>query len=141
MADFDEVRGQYHRALEAFIQGDPRPVQGLWSKRDDVTLANPLGPPARGWDAVRETMERAASQLRDGEAFSVESISTYATPDLAYELQIERCMVKVGGANEAAPSSLRATNVFRREDDGWRIVHRHADPITVERPAASLVQS
>ena len=51
MADFDELRGQYHRALEAFIQGDPKPVQGLWSKREDVTLANPLGPPARGWDA------------------------------------------------------------------------------------------
>jgi hypothetical protein len=64
MADFDEVREQYHRALEAFIPGDPKPVQGLWSKRDDVTLANPLGPPARGWDAVRETMERAASPRR-----------------------------------------------------------------------------
>jgi ketosteroid isomerase-like protein len=86
-------------------------------------------------------MERAASQLTDGEAFSVECISTYATTDLAYELEIERCRVKVGGADEAAPSSLRATNVFRREDDGWRIVHRHADPITGERPAESIVQS
>ena len=141
MADLDDVRAQYHSALEAFAQGDPEPVARLWSKRDDVTLANPFGPPALGWDAVRETMERAASQLRDGEAFRVECISTYATPDLAYELQIERCRVKVGGADEATPTSLRATNVFRREDDGWRIVHRHADPITGERPPESIVQS
>ena len=141
MAGFDEVREQYHRSVEAIIRGDPEPQKPLWSKRDDVTLANPFGLPVRGWDAVRETMDRAASQLRDGEGLSFESISRYATPDLAYELEIERCRVKVGGADEAATSSLRATTVFRREDDGWRIVHRHADPITGERPPESIVQS
>ena len=132
---------QYHHALEAFVRGDPEPVQRLWSKRDDVTLANPLGPPVRGWEAVREVAEHAASQLRDGEAFSFESISTYVTTDLAYELGIERCRVKVGGADEAAPTALRVTNIFRREDDGWRVVHRHADPITGRRPAESIVHS
>ena len=141
MADLDDVRAQYHRALEAFVRGDPEPVAKLWSKRDDVSLANPLGPPAVGWEAVRATMERAALQLADGEAFSVECIAMHATNDLAYELEIERCRVKVGGADEAAPSALRATNVFRREDDGWRIVHRHADPITGERPPESIVES
>jgi len=75
MADFDEVREQYHRALETYILGDPGPVMGLWSTRDDVTLANPIGPPVRGWDGVREAAERAASQLRDGDAFSLECIS------------------------------------------------------------------
>ena len=141
MAGFDELRGQYHRGLEAFIQGDQEPVLRLWSKRDDATLANPLGPPARGWDAVREAGERAATQVADGEAFSVESISMYATPDLAYELGIHRFKAKLGGADEAVPISLRVTTIFRREDDCWWIVHRHADPITGERPAASIVSS
>ena len=141
MADFDGVREQYHRALETYILGDSEPVKRLWSRRDDVTLANPLGPPVRGWDAVRETGDRAASQIRDGEAFSIESISTYATTDLAYEVNIERSRVKVGGADEAVPVALRTTTIFRREDDGWRIVHRHADPITSPRPAESMVQS
>ena len=27
MADFDEVREQYHRALETYILGDPEPVR------------------------------------------------------------------------------------------------------------------
>jgi ketosteroid isomerase-like protein len=48
--------------------------------------------------------------------------------------------MKVGGAEELVPVSLRVTTIFRREDDGWRIVHRHADPITAPRTARSIVQ-
>ena len=48
--------------------------------------------------------------------------------------------VKVGGASEAVPSSLRVTTIFRREEDGWKILHRHADPITTPRPIESLLQ-
>jgi ketosteroid isomerase-like protein len=140
MVDFEEVRDQYHRALEVFITGDPDASQPVWSKRDDVTLANPLGPPVRGWDAVRETIERAAAQVRDGEALTIESLSTYATPDLAYEITLERCIAKVGGAATATPITLRVTTIFRREDDGWKVVHRHADPITGPRPVESLIQ-
>jgi ketosteroid isomerase-like protein len=141
MADFDEVREQYHRALETYILGDPGPVMRLWSTRDDVTLANPIGPPVRGRDGVREAAERAALQLRDGEAFSLECIAAYATADLAYEVNIERSRVKVGGAEEVAPTALRTTTIFRHEDDGWRIVGRHADPIIAPGPLESIVRS
>ena len=44
----------------------------------------------RGWEAVREAGTRAATQIADGEAFTVELVSTYATMDLAYELEIHR---------------------------------------------------
>ena len=113
----------------------------LWSTRDDVSLANPLGPPVRGRDAVREAAARGAAQLRDGEAFSLECISSYATTDLAHEVNIEQSRVKVGEAEEVAPTALRTTTIFRREDDGWRIVHRHADPITKPQPVESIVES
>ena len=45
-----------------------------------------------------------------------------------------------GGSDEIAPVSLRVTTVFRREDGEWRIVHRHADPITSPRSLESLLQ-
>jgi ketosteroid isomerase-like protein len=95
----------------------------------------------RGWQAVRDASGRAASQVADGEAFSVESVSMCATPDLAYELEVHRFRAKVGGADESAPVSLRVTTIYRREDDGWRVVHRHADPITGGQPVESLAQS
>jgi ketosteroid isomerase-like protein len=68
-----------------------------------------------------------------------ERISQVITADLAYVVEIERSRAKLGGAEELIPFALRATTVFRREEDGaWRICHRHADPITTPRPIESL---
>ena len=139
-SDLEELQEQYHRAVEAVIKGDSSLQEPLWSRSEDVTLANPLGPPARGWAEVSSALRRAASQLRDGEGLESERISGYSADDLAYTLEIERCRVKVAGASEAAPSSLRVTTVFRREEDGWRVLHRHADPITTPQPIQSVIQ-
>jgi hypothetical protein len=49
--------------------------------------------------------------------------------------------VKVAGAEEHSPSSLRATTIFRREDGEWKFAHRHADPITGARSPESLIQA
>jgi ketosteroid isomerase-like protein len=139
-SDLDQFLEQYHRSLEAVVEGDPSPQERLWSRRDDVTLANPLGPPARGWTEVSNALRRAASRLSDGQVLGVEQLSGYSSGDLAYFVEIERFRVKVGGAREPAPSSLRVTTIFRREQDGWKVLHRHADPITTPRPIESLVQ-
>lgn len=140
-SDLAQVVEEYHRALDAFVKGDPKPNKKLFSRRGDVTLANPLGPPARGWDQVEQTMERAVSQVREGEATRFERISEFATPDLGYILEIERTRMKLGGSDQMSPVALRVTTIFRREEDGWRIVHRHADPITASRPIESIVAS
>jgi ketosteroid isomerase-like protein len=140
MSDLEQVMEQDHRALDAFMKGDPEAKKRLYSKGDDATLANPLGPPARGWNQVEEALERAASQVRDGEVVAFERISQYATADLAYIIEIERTRAKIGGTDDMAAFSLRATTIFRREDDGWKVVHRHADPITAPRPIESVVQ-
>ena len=135
-----QVMEDYHRALDAFVKGDPEPIKMLFSRRDDVTLANPVGPPVRGWSQVAEATERAASQGRDGEHTGWETISEYATADLAYSVAIQRARMKLGGADEMSSVSLRVTTIFRREDDGWKIVHRHADPITSPRPIESVAE-
>jgi len=53
---------------------------------------------------------------------------------------LERNRVKLAGAAEKVPISLRVTTVCRREEDSWKIVHRHADPITEARPIQSAMQ-
>jgi ketosteroid isomerase-like protein len=97
----------------------------------------PLGPPVRGRSEIDATLDSVASALRDGETQGFERITEYATPDLAYILEIERRAVKLDGSAEVAAVSLRVTTVWRREDGEWRIALRHADPITSARPIES----
>ncbi len=138
--DFDEVVEQYHLALGEFAKGNPEPVKMLCSHREDVTLANPLGPAVRGWEQVAAAAERAASQLREGEIVAFEIVAKYVTPELAYLVEVERVKAKLGGRQEIVPSALRVTTIFRPEDGTWKVVHRHADPITTAQPIESVIQ-
>ena len=139
--DVDELIEQYQLALGEFMKGNPEPASKLWSHRGDVTLANPLvGLPARGWEQVAKTQEHAASNLRDGEITNFEVIAKYVTPELAYTVWVERQQAKVGGREDVTPFALRVTMIFRPEDGEWKVVHRHADPITTPQPAESVIQ-
>lgn len=138
-SDLTRFIEQDHLALDAFAKGDPEPLKGLYSRREDVIIANPFGPPAKGWEKAAATMERAATNYRDGEAISFERIAEYATADLAYVIEVERFRSKIGGGDKLVPFSLRVTTIFRREEGAWRIVLRHADPITSDRPGASII--
>lgn len=131
---------QYHRALGEITNGNPDIYKSMLSRREDVTLANPFGPVARGRAAVEERLERAASNYRDGELTGFEQIAKYETPELAYLVEVERFKAKVGGREELSPVALRVTSIFRPEDGTWKVVHRHADPIATERPAESVIQ-
>jgi ketosteroid isomerase-like protein len=138
--DVDQLMGQYQLALGEFVKGNPDPVKELYSHRDDVTLANPLGPPVRGWDEVTKTIEHAASNIREGEITSFDVISKLVTPELAYVVWIERQKAKMGARQDVTPVDLRVTMIFRPEEGQWKVVHRHADPITTAQPAESVIQ-
>lgn len=137
---FDAVVEEFNRAQEDLLTGDAAAVMSLHSRRADATLSNPLEPPRQGWAEIEEAIERAAATVRDGRIIGYDEVSRYVTPDLGYIVRIERTEAKVGGREDLSPVALRVTIIFRREDDGWKLVHRHADPITTARPADSMIQ-
>ncbi len=47
--------------------------------------------------------------------------------DLGYVVQIEHVRFHVPGQEEESARDYRVTMLFRREPEGWRIVHRQAD--------------
>jgi ketosteroid isomerase-like protein len=128
--DLDEAVEQSHQAWSAFVSGDSEPVRALFSRSDDVSLANPWGPPWRGWAQVSQALDAAAARYRDGELLALDEVARYVTADLACFLETERFVARIGDRVEASPFALRVTTVYRREDLTWKIVHRHADAIT-----------
>ncbi|WP_412543724.1 nuclear transport factor 2 family protein [Longispora sp. K20-0274] len=140
-ADLAQMFERHHRGLDEFVRGDVEPLRRLFSRRDDVSFASPFGPPVRGWPQVSVTLARSAANYEAGAATGFERVSEFVDGDLACIVEVERFRAKVAGAAEVAPFSLRTTTVFRREEDGWRIVHRHADPIVSPRPFDSVLGS
>jgi ketosteroid isomerase-like protein len=85
-------------------------------------------------------LQSAASHYREGEATGFERVSDHVTPELACFVEVERYRAKVGGRDDVTPVSVRVTSIFRKEEGVWRLVHRHADPITSPRLAESVIQ-
>src|SRR5215210_1454428 len=100
--DVDELIEQWQLAGYEFVKGNPEPAQKLFSHREDVSLNNPFGPPARGWEEVAAAMERGASQYREGEVTGFETVAKYVTPELAYICWVERTEAKIGGSEDIA---------------------------------------
>ena len=127
--DVEQAITESHHAWDEFVRGNPEPAKAMYSRNDDVTLANPFGATVRGWDKVSEALAYAASRFRDGDLKNVERVSIYQSGDLVTIFERESYQAKVGETAEAAPIELRVSTSWRREDDAWRIVHRHADNI------------
>jgi ketosteroid isomerase-like protein len=140
VGDVDRLIELYQQAIEEFMNGNLKSVQELFSHREDASIANPYGPPVRGWDEVAKITEHAASLRRDGRATGFEIVAKNVTAELAYVVQIEHMESKVGHREEITPYALRATMIFRPENGTWKVVHRHARPITTPQPAESVIQ-
>jgi ketosteroid isomerase-like protein len=138
--DVEQLIEQWQLAAGEFVKGNPEPVKRLWSHKEDVTLANPYGPPVLGWDKVAKTIEHAASSRRGGQFVGSEIVAKNVTAELAYVVQLERAKAKVGAREDIAPIATRSTMIFRPEEGTWKMVHRHADPITTPQPVESVIQ-
>ena len=139
MNDVEALIDRYHHALDDFARGEGESVKALYAHTDDVTLANPfVGPPGHGWTRVEEALDFASSNFRDGEVSRFERVAAYVGGDLATIVELEQWQAKVGRRDEATPFLLRATTTFRLEGDTWKMVHRHADPISTPDPDGPL---
>ena len=142
-SEFSAFLEQYHLALGEIINGRPALYQALYSRRDDVTLANPFapfGPVSRGQAQVFETIARAASNYVGGQVVGFENFATCLTTDLGYLVEVERFDATVRGRDGPSSLALRVTTIIRREHSHWKVVHRQADPITAPRAPSSVLR-
>jgi len=137
---FDAAINAFNAAQHHYLNGNPGPAHAVFSRRDDVTLCNPVGPPCRGPENVERAAAEPSSHFSDGTMNGLDEISRFVTDNLGYVVRIERGQSHIDGSTAPIPFALRVTMIFRREDESWKIAHRHADPITAPQPLESIIE-
>jgi len=131
---------QWEEAQTHFINGDPTLWKQLSSHGDDATVLGAFGGYEKGWNEVGPRYDWASSQFKAGRAtISVEYLNTGVSGDLAFTVAIERQEgVRLGNQNDPTPRALRVTQVFRKENGAWKLLHRQADPLVVKKAPSAL---
>jgi ketosteroid isomerase-like protein len=116
-----------HAAITRQSQGDPEPFLELWSHADDVTIMAAIGGYQAGVDSGRGLLT-AASRTQHFDGWRAENLATVLDDNLAFTVELEHYART--GDGEDKGMTLRATQVYRREDGQWRVIHRHGDILT-----------
>jgi ketosteroid isomerase-like protein len=100
-------------------------MEECWSHADDVACTHPGWHRLDGWDEVSRSWQAIFTNSR---AWRVRSEGERALRD--GELAVVFCIENLEAIGaQGDPARMQATNVFRKENDVWKIVHHHASPM------------
>ena len=120
----EDAEAAFYAAFEA---RDPDTMMSVWAGDDSIACVHPLTAPLNGRAAVAagwRSMFEAAGQFR------VQAELAHEMREVTHVIRIVREYLIIGEETEPRPPIL-ATNVYRKDTDGWRMVLHHASPLQV----------
>ena len=127
MSAENEVRKaseQFYTALNRIANGDASSMADAWSHSATVTTMHPIGGREVGWDEVKGPWGQVAQLASDGQV-NLNDQLIQVSGDMAYEVGTEQGQATMAG--EQVVFNQRVTNIYRRENGAWKIVHHHTD--------------
>jgi ketosteroid isomerase-like protein len=113
----------FYAALNSALHGDLDPLSAVWSHSSDVSELDGVGARAKGWTEVRADFRNMARLYPDGR-IEPQDILVVADGDIGYSVCTETGQLR-SPEGPMVKFTRRATNIFRREDGRWKMVHRH----------------
>ena len=117
-----EANQAFYAALES---RDFPTMERCWSHDEEVACTHPGWHRLDGWSEVARSWVAIFANSRPWKA-ACEKARSVVSEDLAVVLCIER-LETVGGEGE--PARMQATNVYRRIEGAWKMIHHHASPM------------
>lgn len=117
------------QAAAAFLNGDAGPLDGLVATDLPVSFFEPGGAVVVGNAEVRERYRRNAAPFARG-SYSFQILHSESAAGIGYVVGIQRSSAQLSGGTEMTALNLRVTEIYRRENATWRLVHRHADRVS-----------
>ena len=137
---FEQFMKQRETAASAYVSGDAAPVGRLVTQDNPATFFGPMGGYVEGAKKVWATHEHGAEQFQAGGENKLEILHMGASDGIAYWVGLQHAVVHMGKSAKATPMSLRVTEVFRRNDGEWKLIHRHADMLASEPEGTKTIQ-
>ncbi|MFY9913666.1 MAG: nuclear transport factor 2 family protein [Nocardioidaceae bacterium] len=122
----------------ALHDGDAEPKLATWSSQEPMTLFGAFWFEAATVTEARVALHGLAQEFSDCTRYSYDLIAYGVSGDMAYTVGHECASMRVD--SELRDHFLRVTQVYRREESGWKVVHRHADPATPRGPGDAPAQ-
>ncbi len=115
-SDHDAVLAANRDFYQAFARRDHEAMAALWSEDEPVTCIHP------GWQGLfgRDAVMSSWRAIMNGDSPAIECSEPRVT--VLGDVAIVVCIESAAGS----PAQLAATNVFQRDDVGWKLVHHHA---------------
>lgn len=115
-------------ASDAFVAGDVGPLLRISATASPATIFPPNGICVQGADTVNTFNAEGAASFAPGSSNSFEIMHSGESDTLAYWTGIQHSTVVMKGKDEPVPMALRVTEIFRKDNGEWKLIHRHADP-------------
>ena len=125
-AKVEAAVSQFYVALNAMFTGDLSLMKDVWSHGDDVTYMGPGGGFQVGWSQVLAEWEAQAAMKIGGQVEAEDMRITVGTT-IAVTHNFERGENMLAGAGQPQAVSIRATNIFRKENGTWKMIAHHTD--------------
>ena len=106
----------------AVHNGDAGPRRAIWSRNDPVSVLG-AWKNASGQQELDELFDHLADSFSDCTSYEFELLEAEVRGDTAYTAGFEHTSTSVNGVPRTY--TLRATQIYRREDGEWRVAHRH----------------
>lgn len=129
MQDFKEFLEQREDVASAYVRGDAEPLRRIVTHVSPTTFYAPNGGYVEGAFEVTSRYTRDAASFGQGAKSHLEILHMEANNGFAYWVGFQHATAYFQGKNEPVQMKLRITEIFRREGDEWKMLHRHADTL------------
>ncbi len=117
----------------AFQSRDLALMMETWESGEDILCIHPLAAPLNGRSAVTAGWK---SIFEAAEHFSLYTEVAHQMHDATHAIHVVREHLAIGQETGQRPPIL-STNIYRKENAGWRMVLHHASPLQVGGPHVS----